>query len=87
VTVEREINEPRIAPMDTIMEAYEKDIPVWKPEDLDGDPDRFGLEGSPTRLRKVFSPKVMKGRVEMLEGGPREAAAGLVRVLREKFIL
>jgi electron transfer flavoprotein alpha/beta subunit len=87
VTVEREINEPRIAPMDTIMEAYEKDIPVWKPEDLDGDFGRFGLEGSPTRLRKVFSPKVMKGRVEMFEGGPREVAAGLVRVLREKFIL
>ncbi|MBN1103349.1 MAG: electron transfer flavoprotein subunit beta/FixA family protein [Deltaproteobacteria bacterium] len=87
VTVEREINEPRIAPMDTIMEAYEKDIPVWKPDGLDGDPGRFGLGGSPTRLRKVFSPKMLKGRVEILEGEPGEAAAGLVRVLREKFIL
>jgi len=87
VTVEREINEPRITPMDRIMVAYEKEIPIWTPEDLDGDAERFGLEGSPTRLRKVFSPKVLKGNVTMLEGGPKEAAAELIRVLKEKYIL
>jgi electron transfer flavoprotein beta subunit len=87
VTVEREINEPRIAPMDTIMEAYEKEIPIWTPEDLEGDAGRFGLEGSPTRLKKVFSPKVLKGKVEMLDGAPKEAAARLVQVLKEKYVL
>jgi electron transfer flavoprotein beta subunit len=87
VTVEREMNEPRIAPMDAIMEAYEKEIPVWTPEEMGGDAARFGLEGSPTRLRKVFSPKVLKGKVEMLEGKPREAAARLIRVLKEKYVL
>jgi electron transfer flavoprotein alpha/beta subunit len=87
VTVEREINEPRIAPMDNIIEAYEKEIPVWGPEDLGGDVDRFGLEGSPTRLRKVFAPKVLKGNVDMLQGGPKEAAAELIHVLKEKYIL
>jgi len=87
VTVEREINEPRIAPMDRIMEAYEIEIPVWGPEDLDGDSELFGLEGSPTRLRKVFSPKVLKGKVEMIPGAPKEAARELIRVLREKYIL
>jgi electron transfer flavoprotein beta subunit len=88
VTVERELNESRIAPMDSIMEAYEKEIPVWGPEDLlGGEAERFGLEGSPTRLRKVFSPKVLKGKVQMLQGGPKEAAAELIRVLKEKYIL
>jgi electron transfer flavoprotein alpha/beta subunit len=87
VTVEREINEPRITPMDGIMEAYEKEIPVWAPEDLAAEVERFGLEGSPTRLRKVFSPKVHKGNVQMLQGGPKEAAAELIRVLKEKYIL
>jgi electron transfer flavoprotein beta subunit len=87
VTVEREMNEPRIAPMDAILEACEKEIPVWTPEDLGGDAAGFGLEGSPTRLRKVFSPKVLKGKVEMLEGKPREAAARLIRVLKERYIL
>ena len=87
VTVEREINEPRIAPMDTIMGAYEKEIPVWTLEDLEGDAGRFGLAGSPTRLKKVFSPKVIKGKVEMLDGEPKEAAAKLVRVLKEKYLL
>ncbi|MFH1090967.1 MAG: electron transfer flavoprotein subunit beta/FixA family protein [Pseudomonadota bacterium] len=87
VTVEREINEPRIAPMDTIMEAYEKEIPVWTPEDLAGEADRFGLEGSPTRLKKIFSPKVLKGEVQMLTGAPPEVAAALVRLFKEKYIL
>ena len=73
--------------MDSIMEAYEKEIPVWAPEDLGGEAERFGLEGSPTRLRKVFSPKVLKGNVQMLPGGPKEAAVELIRVLKEKYIL
>ena len=87
VTVEREMNEPRIAPMDAIIEACEKEIPVWTPEELDGDAPRFGLEGSPTRLKKVFSPKVLKGKVEMIEGRPKEAAARLIRVLQERYVL
>lgn len=87
VSVEREINEPRIAPMDRIMEAYDKEIPVWGPEDLGGDVALFGLEGSPTRLKKVFSPKVLKGKVQLLPEKPEEAAAELVRVLKEKYIL
>lgn len=87
VTVEREINEPRIAPMDRIMEAYEKEIPVWRHEDLDGEAEGFGLDGSPTRLRQVFSPKVLKGDVQMLQGLPKEVAAELIRVLKEKHIL
>jgi len=73
--------------MDSIMEAYEKEIPVWTHEDLGGEAERFGLEGSPTRLRKVFSPKVLKGKVQMLGGGSKEAAAELIRVLKEKYIL
>jgi electron transfer flavoprotein beta subunit len=87
VTVEREINQPRIAPMDSIIEAYEKEIPVWTQEDLDGEAERFGLEGSPTRLRKVFSPKLLKGKVQMLQGGPKEIALELIRVLKERYIL
>jgi hypothetical protein len=35
----------------------------------------------------VFSPKVLKGNVQMLPAGPKEAAAELIRVLKEKYIL
>jgi electron transfer flavoprotein beta subunit len=50
---------------------------------LDGDPANFGLKGSPTRLRKVFSPKRIKGKVEILEGDPVESARKLVEKFKE----
>jgi electron transfer flavoprotein beta subunit len=87
ITIEREAFQPRVAPMDTILEAYGKEIPVWRPEDLNGEEDNFGLKGSPTKLRKVYTPKLLKGKVEMLDGGPEEVAGKLVGKLKEKYII
>ncbi len=87
ITIEREAFQPRVAPMDTILEAYGKEIPVWRPEDLNGEEENFGLKGSPTKLRKVYTPKLLKGKVEMLDGGPEEVAGKLVGKLKEKYII
>ncbi|MCD4717837.1 MAG: electron transfer flavoprotein subunit beta/FixA family protein [Desulfobacterales bacterium] len=87
ITVEREAYPPRVAPMDTILEAYGKEIPVWKSDDLNGDGDNLGLKGSPTKLRKVYTPKLIKGKVEMFEGGPEEVAHKFVDKLKEKYII
>jgi electron transfer flavoprotein beta subunit len=83
ITAEKELNEPRVAPMDMLMEAYAKEIEIWGMDVLDGDPANFGLKGSPTRLRKVFSPKRIKGKVEILEGDPVESARKLVEKFKE----
>ena len=87
VTVEREINQPRIAPIDLIIDALGKEITLWQADDLGGDREKFGLNGSPTKLRKVFTPKVMKGRVQFFEGGPDEATDLFIHMLREKFLI
>jgi electron transfer flavoprotein alpha/beta subunit len=87
ITVEREINQPRVAPVDSILEAFGKEIPVWKGDDLNGKDDHFGLKGSPTKLRKVYTPKLLKGKVEMLEGGPEEGARKLVQKLKERYMV
>ncbi len=87
ITAEREINTPRIAPIDTIIEAFNKKIQILTAEDLDGDSDKFGLDASPTRIRNVHSPKLLKGKVEMLEGGPQDAADCLIKKLKEKYII
>jgi electron transfer flavoprotein beta subunit len=87
ITVEREAFRPRVAPMDMILEAYSKEIPVWNADDLNGDGYDFGLKGSPTKLRRVYTPKLIKGKVEMLEGGPEEAARKFVQKLKDKYIL
>jgi electron transfer flavoprotein beta subunit len=73
--------------MDKIMEAYEKEIITWGVEDLGGQSENFGLKGSPTRLRKVFTPKRIKGKVEILEGDPVEASRKLIEKLKEHNLI
>ncbi len=87
ITVEREINEPRIAPVDTIIDAFNKEIQLLSADDLDGEQERFGLNGSPTKIRKVYTPKLLKGKVEMFEGSPQEVADCLIEKLKEKYII
>jgi electron transfer flavoprotein beta subunit len=88
ITVEKEINQPRIPPMDSIMEAYrDKEVLLWTPHDLGGYSEHFGLKGSPTKTRKVYTKKVTRGTVAMLEGGPDEVASMLINTLRQKGLL
>lgn len=87
ITVEKEINDYRVTPMDKILEAFEKEIPVWEAADVDADLVHLGLKGSPTKLRKVFSPKIEKGKVQMLEGTPEEIARQVADKLNEKFLI
>lgn len=88
ITVEREINQPRIPPMDSIMEAYrDKEVLLWTSQDLGGHSEHFGLKGSPTQTRKVYTKKVTRGKVAMLEGEPDEVASRLIKTLRQQGLL
>jgi len=87
VTVAREINEPRIPAVDAVLEAYEKDITVWRAVDFPGEEDNFGLKASPTRLGKMFTPETARGKAEILEGTPEETAGKLVEILKEKGMI
>ena len=88
VTVERGINKPRIPPMDSILEAYsDKVVQVWTAQELGGDKERFGLTGSPTQSRGVYSRKVTKRQVAILEGEPNEVARALIRILKQKDLV
>lgn len=87
VTVEKEINEYRVMPIDKVLEAFEKNIPVWGADSIPADTVHLGLKGSPTKLRKVFSPKLEKGKVEMLEGTPEDISRQLADKLSAKFLI
>lgn len=85
ITVERQINQPRVPPMDSIMEAYrDKEVQVWSLEDLGERGDRFGLRGSPTKTRKVYKKEVTRGTVTILKGEPEEVARDLIKTLKQK---
>ena len=85
ITVEKEMNQPRIPSMENIMNAYrDKEVNVWTHEDLGTDATHFGLQGSPTQSKRVYRKKVHKGNVTMLEGKPDEVARNLIQLLRQK---
>ena len=88
VTAERNINEPRIPPMDAIIRAYnEQEVLLWASEELGGDQRYFGLLGSPTQSRRVYTHVVEKGKVKFLEGEAKEIAEKLVEVLIQKNLI
>jgi len=69
-TVVKEINEPRLPSLKGKMKAKKAEITVWGQDDLEVDPAELGLDGSPTRVIKVFAPEprasgtVFEGEIE-----------------------
>lgn len=82
ITVLKEINEPRLPSLRGKMMAKKKEIPIWSAADIGCDEKRIGLDGSPTQVVKIFSPKV-RGSGEMLSGEVEDMAAELVKRLNE----
>ncbi len=77
-TVVKEINEPRPPSLRGKMRAKKVQIPHWGAEDLDVDPEKIGLKGSPTQVVKIFTPQ-RTGTHEIIEGeSPEEMAKKLV---------
>jgi electron transfer flavoprotein beta subunit len=56
-TVVKEINEPRLPSLKGKMKAKKAEITVWGEDDLEVDSAELGLDGSPTRVIKVFAPE------------------------------
>ncbi|MBU1084459.1 MAG: electron transfer flavoprotein subunit beta/FixA family protein [Candidatus Omnitrophica bacterium] len=80
-TVVKEINEPRLPSLKGKMKAKKAEIPVWTAEDLSCEKDKIGLDGSPTRVVKVFSPPPREGG-RIIEGEPSDIAKELSGLIK-----
>jgi electron transfer flavoprotein beta subunit len=85
LTVVKEINEPRLPSLKGKMAAKRAEIITWGAEDIGADPAKLGLDGSPTKVVKIFSPPP-RGGGEMLEGEPQEVVAQLVEKLKDAVV-
>ena len=85
LTVVKEINEPRLPSLRGKMAARKAEIVQWTASDIQADRHQIGLEGSPTKVVKIFTPPPRKGG-EILTGEPGEAVAKLVEKLRDVVI-
>lgn len=83
-TVVKEINEPRLPSLKGKMKAKKAEILKWNAEDLNCDFENLGLDGSPTRVVKIFTPPLRESGV-ILEGDTQEIVDKLVTELKKVF--
>ncbi|MDY3973719.1 electron transfer flavoprotein subunit beta/FixA family protein [uncultured Veillonella sp.] len=86
VTAVKSLNEPRYPTLLNSIRAFEYEIHRITVNDMTTDPARLGLKGSPTRVRKVYSPP-MRSAGTMLTNGTAESVATIVDVLTKRELL
>jgi len=84
-TVVKEINTPRLPSLKGMMRAKSAKIVQWTAVDINSDPKKIGLDGSPTRVVKIFTPTPRKGG-EILKGDTAEVAQKVAVLLKDIVI-
>ena len=88
LTVVREINRPRYPTVPMRLQAEKTEVTLWDNKEMQLDETLIGLKGSPTQVRRIFSPERAHG--EILGDGlnePEKAAELLIDTLVEKDIV
>ncbi len=85
ITVVKEINEPRLPSLKGKMRAAKAEITTWTAKDLGLDPAKLGLNGSPTKVVRIFTPPPRVGG-QVLKGEPDEVAGKLAELLKDAVI-
>jgi len=82
ITLTKEINQPRLATLRGRLAAKKAEIKQITIKDVGGAPDDYGLNGSFTRVIKVFTPTPPSGG-DMVEGTPEVLAERILQKLIE----
>ncbi len=82
ITVVKEINEPRLPSLKGKMRARKQEIPVWTCKDLEIGEKTVGLNGSPTKVVKIFTPPQKHGG-KILQGEPQIVTDELVKEIKD----
>lgn len=87
IAVEKGIFEPRLPSFKLKIETKDREIPVYGLKDFaDKDSKKYGLDGSPTRVVRVFPPEG-KAESEMWRGSGDELAEKLfAKLIEGKFV-
>jgi len=82
ISVSKDINQPRLATLRGKLQARKAEIHKITSKDLDVDASNLGLDGSPTRVVKIFSSSPPPAG-EVFEGSPDELAEKIFQKLLE----
>jgi electron transfer flavoprotein beta subunit len=84
-TVVKEINTPRLPSLKGMMKSKSAKIATWSAGDIGADPKNIGLDGSPTRVVKIFTPPPRKGG-QILKGETTDVTKEVVELLKDIVI-
>ena len=87
VTVCSEINVPRYATPINIMKALKKPRMVWDHNELDADPVKCGVPGSPSITKRLFEPKHANVDTVIFRGDIPEVAKQFVDMLEAQHLI
>ena len=90
LTVVKEIAIPRLPTLRGKKRAIQMDVPIWGAKEIAGDPKNLGLQGSPTRVVKIESPKLTRTCTVARatdEASTQEAVEQLLQFLADKNLL
>lgn len=88
ISVVKEINEPRIPSIKSIIRAKNVPVTTWNAKDLRLDMTRIGIDGSPTSVIKCFIPQRHTNTGIRIHGAtPQEKASKLLNILIEKHLI
>lgn len=83
ITAVKELNEPRLPRLWNSIYAKRYQIRELTRQDLPVDDTRLGLNGSPTRVRKVYQPPI-RSKAVLFEGKPAETVGQLKEALQKR---
>ncbi len=86
MTIDKSCCVPRLPSMMGTVKALKKEIKTLTVNDINLEPGLFGMEGSPTRVKRTFTPQPRKGG-RMITGEMHEALDELVKTLRDEKIV
>jgi len=85
LTVVKEINEPRLPSLKGKLAAKKAVIARWGAAELQADPAKLGLEGSPTKVVRIFTPPPRSGG-RILTGELEQTVPELAEKIRERVV-
>ncbi len=81
VTVTKPAFEPRLPKVKDKMAALRAEIPVVGAEDIEADVTKLGLKGSPTKVKKSFTPPQKQGGEMINEGSLEDSVKKLAELI------
>lgn len=88
ITVGKDINVPRYPSIRSKLESYKAQVTLLACQDMpEIDTEKIGLKGSPTRVKKTFTPDVKKQGLRVSGAGVQTAIDGLTEYLAGQHLL